>query len=76
LAGIGITLPEAPKPGGSYVSVNVRGNIAYVAIQFTIQDGSYQYTPVSWERSYPFRKAMMPLGFVPLMRWHKQIGRF
>jgi hypothetical protein len=37
LAELGITLPPAPKPGGSYVSVNRRGNIAYVAIQFPMQ---------------------------------------
>jgi len=30
---LGLTLPEAPKPGGNYLSVNIRGNIAYIAIQ-------------------------------------------
>jgi len=30
---LGLTLPEAPLPGGNYVPVNIRGNIAYVAIQ-------------------------------------------
>ena len=44
LADLGITLTEAPKPGGSYVSVNVRGNIAYVAIQFPIQGDKFLYT--------------------------------
>lgn len=44
LAELGITLPPAPKPGGSYVSVNIRGNIAYVAIQFPIQGDTYLYT--------------------------------
>jgi enamine deaminase RidA (YjgF/YER057c/UK114 family) len=33
LNAIGLTLPEPPKPGGNYVSVNVVNNIAYVAIQ-------------------------------------------
>lgn len=31
---LGLTLPTASKPGGNYVSVNIRGNIAYLAIQF------------------------------------------
>jgi hypothetical protein len=34
LAKFGYTLPKASTPGGSYVSVNIRGNIAYVAIHF------------------------------------------
>lgn len=31
---LGLTLPVTSKPGGNYVSVNIRGNIAYIAIQF------------------------------------------
>ena len=31
---LGLTLPVVTKPGGNYVSVNIRGNIAYIAIQF------------------------------------------
>ncbi len=31
---LGLVLPEAPKPGGNYVALNVRGNVVYVAIQF------------------------------------------
>ena len=33
-----LELPELTTPGGSYVSVNIRGNIAYVAIQFPIKN--------------------------------------
>ena len=44
LSEVGLTLPDAPKPGGSYVSVNVRGTIAYVAIQFPIQGDTYLFT--------------------------------
>ncbi len=33
LNAIGLTLHEPPKPGGNYVSVNMVGKIAYVAIQ-------------------------------------------
>ena len=38
-----IELPEVSLPGGNYVSVNVRENIAYVAIQFPIVNGNYHY---------------------------------
>ncbi|MEO1049858.1 MAG: RidA family protein [Bacteroidota bacterium] len=38
-----LELPTPSTPGGSYVSVNIRGNIAYVAIQFPIIDGTYFY---------------------------------
>ena len=31
---LGLTLPNPSKPGGNYVSVNIRKNIAYVAVQF------------------------------------------
>ena len=40
---LGLSLPEASVPGGSYVSVNVRGDVAYVAIQFPIRDGEHLY---------------------------------
>lgn len=38
---LGIVLSDPPKPGGSYVAVNVRGNIAYVAIQFPIKENKF-----------------------------------
>lgn len=40
---LNINLESLPKPGGSYVAVNVRGNIAYVAIQFPIKNAELQY---------------------------------
>ena len=43
LAKYELELPEVSTPGGSYVSVNTRGNIAYIAIQFPIINGSYYY---------------------------------
>ena len=43
IAGLGLELPEPSTPGGSYVSVNVRGNIAYVAIQFPISNETFRY---------------------------------
>lgn len=52
-----IDLSTLPKPGGSYVAVNTRGNIAYVAIQFPIQDGQLQHAgrlgdQISTEQGY------------------------
>ena len=38
-----LELPNTSTPGGSYVSVNIRGNIAYVAIQFPIVNNDYFY---------------------------------
>lgn len=39
----GYQLPNVSTPGGSYLSVNVRGNIAYIAIQFPILNEEYLY---------------------------------
>ncbi|WMJ74350.1 RidA family protein [Cytophagaceae bacterium ABcell3] len=44
LSVLGLQLPEPPPPGGNYVSVNIRGNIAYLAIQFPKQNGKVYYT--------------------------------
>ncbi|PWL37526.1 RidA family protein [Flagellimonas aquimarina] len=38
-----LELPQSATPGGNYVSVNIRGNIAFVAIQFPIMNGEYLY---------------------------------
>ena len=46
LTELGLKLPELTTPGGNYKSVNVRGNIAYVAIQFPIQKTEFLYTGV------------------------------
>lgn len=43
LARLSLTLPEVSTPGGSYTSVNIRGNIAYMAIQFPILNEEYLY---------------------------------
>ncbi len=40
---LGYELPSVSTPGGSYVSVNIRGEIAYVAIQFPILNGTFKY---------------------------------
>ncbi len=39
----GLELPTPSKPGGSYTPVNVRGKVAYVAIQFPIINGELLY---------------------------------
>ncbi len=36
-----LNLPKVSTPGGSYLSVNIRGNIAYIAIQFPIKNEDY-----------------------------------
>ena len=43
LVELGLKLPELSKPGGNYVSVNVRENIAYIAIQFPILNEEFKY---------------------------------
>ncbi|WP_300026010.1 hypothetical protein [uncultured Maribacter sp.] len=40
---LNLELPEVSTPGGSYVSVNIRKNIAYIAIQFPILNQQYHY---------------------------------
>lgn len=40
---LNLELPGVSTPGGSYVSVNIRGNIAYIAIQFPIFNEEYLY---------------------------------
>ncbi len=40
---LGYELPVVTNPGGNYSSVNIRGNIAYIAIQFPISGNEYMY---------------------------------
>lgn len=40
---LGHTLPEISTPGGNYVSVNIRENQAFIAIQFPILNGEFKY---------------------------------
>ena len=46
---LGLELPEVTTPGGSYTSVNIRGTIAYIAIQFPIKNTNYHYQGVIGE---------------------------
>jgi enamine deaminase RidA (YjgF/YER057c/UK114 family) len=40
---LGLKLPQVSTPGGSYVSLNVRENIAYIAIQFPILNEEFKF---------------------------------
>ncbi len=40
---LGLQLPQVSIPGGNYVSVNIRANMAYVAIQFPILNEEFKY---------------------------------
>jgi len=76
LSKLKLELPEASTPGGSYVSVNIRGNIAYVAIQFPIKNGDFFYQgrlgkELSTEEGY---KAMEMCALNVLAQIDKKIG--
>jgi len=71
-----ITLPEASTPGGNYISVNIRANIAYVSIQFPIHNGDYLFqgrlgTDISTEEGY---KAMELCALNVLSQIHEKVG--
>lgn len=72
----GYTLPQPSQPGGSYVSVNVRGSIAYIAIQFPIINGEFRYqgklgSDLSTEDGY---KAMELCALNVLAQIHEKLG--
>ncbi|MGB5819773.1 MAG: RidA family protein [Saonia sp.] len=76
LTKLNLELPEVSTPGGSYVSVNVRGNIAYIAIQFPILNEEYFYQgrlgeKISTEEGY---KAMELCALNVLAQVDKRIG--
>jgi enamine deaminase RidA (YjgF/YER057c/UK114 family) len=71
-----LELPEVSTPGGSYVSVNVRENIAYIAIQFPILNDKYLYqgrlgNEISTEQGY---KAMELCALNVLAQVDNKIG--
>lgn len=73
---LGLKLPDVSTPGGSYVSVNVRGKIAYVAIQFPILNEEFLYLgrlgeEISTEEGY---KAMELSALNVLSQLHHKIG--
>ena len=69
-------LPEVSTPGGSYTSVNIRANIAYVAIQFPIKNETYLYqgrlgAELTTEEGY---KAMELCALNVLAQIHDKVG--
>jgi enamine deaminase RidA (YjgF/YER057c/UK114 family) len=73
---LGLKLPEVSTPGGNYVSVNVRGAVAYVAIQFPIVNGTYYYqgrlgSTISIEDGY---KAMQLSALNIIAQVEKKVG--
>jgi len=73
---LGLKLPEISTPGGSYVSVNVRENVAYIAIQFPILNEKYLYqgrlgNELTTEQGY---KAMELCALNVLAQIEKKIG--
>ena len=40
---LGLVLPEPTKPGGNYISVNIRKDVAYMAIQFPKHGDNWIY---------------------------------
>ncbi len=72
----GYELPNASTPGGSYVSVNIRDNIAYIAIQFPILNEEYKYqgrlgNEISTDDGY---KAMELCALNVLAQVDKKVG--
>jgi len=73
---LGLKLPDASIPGGSYVSVNIRGNVAYIAIQFPILNEEFKYqgrlgNEVSTEDGF---KAMELCALNVLAQVNKKVG--
>ncbi|GAA4899315.1 Atu1372/SO_1960 family protein [Flaviramulus aquimarinus] len=76
LAKYNFKLPNASTPGGSYVSVNIRENIAYLAIQFPIVNNKYFYkgrlgNELSTEEGY---KAMELCAMNVLAQINEKVG--
>lgn len=76
LKNLGLELPEISTPGGSYVSVNVLENVAYIAIQFPILNEKYLYqgrlgNEITTKQGY---KAMELCALNVLAQIEKRIG--
>lgn len=76
LAKYNLKLPNASTPGGSYVSVNIRRNIAYLAIQFRLVNNEYLFKgrlgkELSTEEGY---KAMELCAMNVLAQIYEKVG--
>ena len=71
-----LELPVPSSPGGAYTSVNIRGKVAYIAVQFPIINGVLGYTGrfgenLTTEDGY---KAMQQAALNVLAQVHSKIG--
>ena len=76
LTELNLELPEISTPGGNYTSVNVRANIAYLAIQFPIKNGDFLFqgrlgNAISTDQGY---QAMQLAALNVLSQVHHKIG--
>jgi len=76
LAELRLELPNISTPGGNYVSVNIRGTIAYVAIQFPILNEEFLYQgrlgdEITTEQGY---KAMKLCALNVLAQMDQKVG--
>jgi enamine deaminase RidA (YjgF/YER057c/UK114 family) len=76
LSKLNLKLPKVSKPGGNYVSVNIRENIAYLAVQFPILNEEFLYqgrlgSDISTEQDY---KAMEICALNVLAQVEQKIG--
>mgnify|MGYP000334572854 CR=1 FL=1 len=71
-----LELPVASSPGGAYTSVNIRGKVAYIAIQFPIINGELGYTGRFGENltTKDGYKAMQQAALNVLSQIHDKIG--
>lgn len=73
---LGLELPKATTPGGSYKSLNVRGSIAFLAIQFPIFNKQFLHqgslgNEINTANGY---KAAQLCGLNVLAQIHEKIG--
>jgi len=72
---LGLLLPETTVPGGNYVSLNIRGVVGFVAIQFPVINEQYHFqgrlgAEISTEEGY---KAMQLCALNVLAQINKHI---
>jgi len=73
---LGLSLPKVSKPGGNYIAVNIRNNVAYIAIQLPKDGDNWMYkgrfgVELTTEEGY---KAMQLCALNVLAHIHKSIG--
>lgn len=73
---LGLTLPAPSKPGGNYIAVNIRGDVAYIAIQLPKDGDNWIYkgrlgAELTTEEGY---KAMQLCALNVLAHIDKSIG--